>query len=131
MTELTNIVAEARRLDIVHPATQEPVGLVLILLPDSHPQVKGAARKTINDRINHRGKVGAEQIEAARGETDAKKQIALWQEAQKLIITNVCVIPITETGQVWARREKLKWGFDLKGSMSLGPLVTEQTHFVD
>ena len=66
-----------------------------------------------------------------RGETDAKKQIALWQEAQKLIITNVCVIPITETGQVWARREKLKWGFDLKGSMSLGPLVTEQTHFVD
>ncbi|HFT6991410.1 MAG: hypothetical protein KH046_00865 [Stenotrophomonas maltophilia] len=66
MTELTNIVAEARRLDIVHPATQEPVGLVLILLPDSHPQVKGAARKTINDRINHRGKVGAEQIEASR-----------------------------------------------------------------
>lgn len=66
MTELTNIVAEARRLDIVHPATQEPVGLVLILLPDSHPQVKAAARKAINDRINHRGKVGAEQIEASR-----------------------------------------------------------------
>lgn len=75
--------------------------------------------------------VADKQIEAARGETDAKKQIALWQEAQKLIITHVCVIPITETGQVWARREKLNWGFDLKGSMSLGPLVTEQTHFVD
>lgn len=41
MTELTNIVAEPRRLEIVHPASQEPVGLVLILLPDSHPQVKG------------------------------------------------------------------------------------------
>jgi hypothetical protein len=66
MTELTNIVAAERRLDIVHPATQEPVGLVLILLPDSHPQVKAAARKAINDRINHRGKVGAEQIEASR-----------------------------------------------------------------
>ncbi|PJL44751.1 hypothetical protein [Stenotrophomonas maltophilia] len=66
MTELTNIVAEPRRLEIVHPASQEPVGLVLILLPDSHPQVKGAARKAINDRINHRGKVGAEQIEASR-----------------------------------------------------------------
>ncbi len=37
MTELTNIVAAERRLEIVHPATQEPVGLVLILLPDSHP----------------------------------------------------------------------------------------------
>ncbi|WP_329845701.1 hypothetical protein [Stenotrophomonas sepilia] len=66
MTELTNIVAAERRLDIVHPATQEPVGLVLILLPDSHPQVKAAARKTINERINYRGKVGAEQIEASR-----------------------------------------------------------------
>ncbi|MGS7841859.1 hypothetical protein [Stenotrophomonas forensis] len=66
MTELTNIVAEARRLDIVHPGNQEPVGLVLTLLPDSHPQVKAAGRKAINDRINHRGKVGAEQIEASR-----------------------------------------------------------------
>ncbi|MCI1148976.1 hypothetical protein [Stenotrophomonas maltophilia] len=66
MTELTNIVAAERRLDIVHPGTQEPVGLVLILLPDSHPQVKAAARKAINDRINHRGKVDAEQIEASR-----------------------------------------------------------------
>ncbi|HFF2842349.1 TPA: hypothetical protein ACGCEE_000062 [Stenotrophomonas maltophilia] len=35
MTELTNIVAAERRLDILHPANQEPVGLVLILLPDS------------------------------------------------------------------------------------------------
>ena len=75
--------------------------------------------------------VADKEIEAARGETDAKKQIALWQEAQKLVIGNVCAIPITETGQVWARRDKLKWGFDLKGSMSLGPLVTEQTHFID
>ena len=66
MTELTNIVAEARRLDIVHPANQEAVGLVLTLLPDSPPQVKAAGRKAINDRINHRGKVGAEQIEASR-----------------------------------------------------------------
>ncbi|WNB79638.1 MULTISPECIES: hypothetical protein [unclassified Stenotrophomonas] len=66
MTELTNIVAAERRLDIVHPANQEPVGLVLILLPDSHPQVKTAARKSINDRINYRGKLGAEQIEASR-----------------------------------------------------------------
>ncbi|KOQ76416.1 hypothetical protein ABW45_11680 [Stenotrophomonas maltophilia] len=42
------------------------MGLVLTLLPDSHPQVKAAGRKAINDRINHRGKVGAEQIEASR-----------------------------------------------------------------
>ncbi len=66
MNDLANIVAVERHLDIVHPATQEPVGLVLNLLPDNHPQVKVAARKSINDRINHRGKVSAEQIEASR-----------------------------------------------------------------
>lgn len=66
MTELSNIVAAERRLEVLHPATQEPVGLVLVLLPDTHPQVKAAARKSINDRINHRGKVTAEQIEANR-----------------------------------------------------------------
>lgn len=66
MTELTNIVAAERSLEVLHPATQEPVGLVLILLPDSHPQVRAAARKSINDRLNHRGKVTAEQIEANR-----------------------------------------------------------------
>lgn len=66
MTELTNIVAAERRLDIVHPATDEPVGLVLILLPDSHPQVKAAARKSLNESISRRSKATAEQIEANR-----------------------------------------------------------------
>ncbi|WP_282254159.1 hypothetical protein [Stenotrophomonas sp. PS02299] len=51
MTELSNIVAAERRLEVLHPATQEPVGLVLVLLPDTHPQVKAAARKGINERI--------------------------------------------------------------------------------
>jgi len=66
MTELSNIVAAERRLEILHPATEEPVGLVLILLPDSHPQVRAAGRKTANERMSHRGKVTAEQLEAAR-----------------------------------------------------------------
>lgn len=66
VNELSNIVAAERRLEVLHPATQEPVGLVLVLLPDSHPQVKAAARKSINERLNHRGKVTAEQIESNR-----------------------------------------------------------------
>jgi len=33
MSELSNIVAAERRLEILHPATDEAVGLVLILLP--------------------------------------------------------------------------------------------------
>jgi peptide/nickel transport system substrate-binding protein len=75
--------------------------------------------------------VADKQIEAARTETDPKKQIALWQEAQKLIVADVCGVPITETAQVWIRKDKVDWGFELKGSMSLGPLLTEQAHFKD
>ncbi|WP_321936283.1 ABC transporter substrate-binding protein [Paraburkholderia sp. J8-2] len=75
--------------------------------------------------------VADKQIDEARTEADPAKQVALWQEAQRLIIQNVCAIPLTETSQVWVHNKKLNWGFDLKGSMSLGPLVTEQTSFSD
>lgn len=75
--------------------------------------------------------VADKQIREARTEIDPAKQIALWQEAQRLILKNVCAIPITETSQVWVHTQKLNWGFDLKGSMSLGPMVTEATHFED
>ena len=71
------------------------------------------------------------EIEAARTETDPKKQVELWQEAQKLIVADVCAVPLTETSQAWARTEKLEWGFELKGSLSLGPLLTEQASFKD
>lgn len=75
--------------------------------------------------------VADQQIEAARTEADPKKQIELWQEAQKLIVADVCGVPVTETGQVWIRKDTLDWGFELKGSMSLGPLLTEQSHFTE
>ncbi len=73
--------------------------------------------------------VADKEIEAARVETDPKKQIELWQQAQKLIVGDVCGVPLTETAQVWVRNEKLDWGFELKGSLSLGPLLTEQASF--
>nr|WP_312391877.1 hypothetical protein [Stenotrophomonas geniculata] len=66
MTELTNIVAAERRLDIVHPATQVPVGLVLTILPVSSPQVRAASRKLTNEGMVGRGKLTAEKIEAGR-----------------------------------------------------------------
>ncbi|HDS1039365.1 TPA: hypothetical protein QDZ42_004313 [Stenotrophomonas maltophilia] len=53
MAELSNIVAAERRLEVLHPSTQEPMGLVLLRLPDTHPRVKAAARKSTNDRLNH------------------------------------------------------------------------------
>jgi peptide/nickel transport system substrate-binding protein len=69
------------------------------------------------------------EIDAARTETDAAKQIALWRTAQEKIVANVCAVPLFETLLVWARRDTLDWGYELKGSMSLGPLVTERTRF--
>lgn len=69
------------------------------------------------------------EIDAARTETDAARQIALWRTAQEKIVANVCAVPLFETLLVWARRDTLDWGYELKGSMSLGPLVTERTRF--
>lgn len=75
--------------------------------------------------------VADKQIEAARTEADPEKQLELWHEAQQLIVEAVCGIPLTETAGVWARRDTLDWGYEFKGSMSLGPLLTEKTHFTD
>ncbi len=75
--------------------------------------------------------VADKEIEAAKTEPDPDKQIAMWQEAQKMIMENVCSIPLVETRLVWVRKDTLDWGYDLKGSMSLGPLLTEKTHFTE
>lgn len=69
------------------------------------------------------------EIDAARTETNRERQIALWHAAQEKIVANVCAVPLFETLLVWARRDSLDWGYELKGSMSLGPLVTERTRF--
>ena len=66
MTDLSSIVAAERSIEIKHPATDEPVGLLLTLLPDSHPQVRAASRKATNERLLNRGKVTAEKMESGR-----------------------------------------------------------------
>ena len=69
------------------------------------------------------------EIDAARTEPDERKRIALWQVAQSKIIARVCAVPLIETLQAWVRRADLDYGYELKGSLSLGPLITEATHF--
>ncbi|MCX7382993.1 MAG: ABC transporter substrate-binding protein [Alphaproteobacteria bacterium] len=69
------------------------------------------------------------EIDAARTEPDQAKQIALWETAQKKIVAQMCAVPLIETLQAWVRKDTLVYGYDLKGSLSLGPLITEQTHF--
>ncbi|MCB9947660.1 MAG: polyamine ABC transporter substrate-binding protein [Rhodospirillaceae bacterium] len=79
--------------------------------------------------FSHCGNADA-QIDAARVETDPEAQKALWEEAQRLLMENFCSIPIYENLQIWARHDYLDLGYELTGSLSLGPPVTESTHFV-
>jgi peptide/nickel transport system substrate-binding protein len=67
------------------------------------------------------------EIEAARSELDAARQIALWKTAQQKIIENVCAIPLFDEMQLWGRSEKLDLGYPLEASISFGPMITERT----
>ena len=66
-------------------------------------------------------------IDAARGETDPARQLALWAEAQRAIAAAACSVPLFDLRQVWARTSKLDWGYTLEGSLNLAPPVTEAT----
>ncbi len=71
------------------------------------------------------------EIKAAKAETDQAKQVALWKEAQSKIMANVCSVPLVESRLIYDRKASLDWGYDLKGAMNLGPIVTEKTHFTE
>ena len=73
--------------------------------------------------------VADKEIDAARVATDEKQQLADWATAQRKIAAAVCAVPLIETEQVWVQRDDVDLGYDLKGSLTLGPLITEQTHF--
>jgi len=67
------------------------------------------------------------QIDAARVSTNAEEQRRLWAEAQRILVQNVCGVPLIETLLVFARRDTVDYGYELRGSMSLGPLITERS----
>jgi peptide/nickel transport system substrate-binding protein len=69
------------------------------------------------------------EIDAARVEPDVAKAKALWRTAQIKLMENVCAIPSHEQLQVFGYKDNFVLGYDLKGSLSLGPMITEQTHF--
>ncbi|MEO8250190.1 MAG: ABC transporter substrate-binding protein [Burkholderiales bacterium] len=74
-------------------------------------------------------KVADAEIDAARSESDPVKQARDWEIAQQKIMKDVCVVPIFELQQVWGKRKTLDLGYDLEGSLTLGPPITEKTHF--
>lgn len=67
------------------------------------------------------------QIDAARVSTDVEEQKRLWAEAQRILVREVCGVPLIETLLVYARRDNVDYGYELRGSMSLGPVITERT----
>lgn len=71
------------------------------------------------------------EIDAARSETDLKKQKELWALAQKKIVDAVCAVPFSEQLVMWAWKDTLDFGHKVKGSLNLTPQVTEQTRFTD
>ncbi len=75
--------------------------------------------------------VADDEIEQARVEQDPEKQKELWKTAQQKIMEEICSIPIYENLQIWATKKNLDLGYDLVGSLSLGPPVTENTHFTE
>ena len=74
-------------------------------------------------------KVADAEIDAARSEQDKAKQAALWKTAQEKIIGEVCAVPVNEMLLLWAYRDALDLGYELKGALNLGPPVTENTRF--
>ena len=68
-------------------------------------------------------------IDAARVEPDAAKQKALWMSAQQKLVKDVCGIGLFEQLQVWAWRDSLDLGYELKGALNLSIPITEKTRF--
>lgn len=71
--------------------------------------------------------VADDQIVQARSEADMDTQMALWADAQQVIVDEVCSIPLFELLQVFARSPDVDLGYELEGSLSLGPVITEQS----
>ena len=65
-------------------------------------------------------KVADAEIDQARSETDKAKQLALWKTAQEKIVKEVCAVPVNEMMQLWAYKDSLDLGYELKASLNLG-----------
>jgi peptide/nickel transport system substrate-binding protein len=71
--------------------------------------------------------VADKEIEQARTAPDAETQLALWKQAQRKIMDDVCAIPLFELRQVWAHSDRLNFGYELNGALNLAPPITEAT----
>lgn len=70
---------------------------------------------------------GDADIDAARREKDADKQLAFVRAAQEKIGRDVCAIPLFDLLQVWVRRPEVDYGYKLENSLFFSPAITELT----
>jgi peptide/nickel transport system substrate-binding protein len=82
--------------------------------------------KNPNTNFAHYASVD-EQIDTARNESDATKQVALWKQAQVEALRDVVAYPIQYTNQVYARSTNVDYGHDLASVIQLYPGIDERT----
>jgi peptide/nickel transport system substrate-binding protein len=66
-------------------------------------------------------------IEAARVALDPNVQVALWKDAQEVILREVAALPFYVLKFVFARSDRLQYGYELKSSLALYPPINELT----
>jgi len=66
-------------------------------------------------------------IEKARVEPDAKKQKALWAEAQKKIIEDAVALPLCITKFVFGRKINVDLGYEMRSTLTLVTTIKETT----
>ena len=66
-------------------------------------------------------------LDKARVEPDVEKQKALWEQAQKKIMTDVPAYPLRITFVLLCRKKNIDLGYDLKQNITLHYQLTEKT----
>lgn len=74
-------------------------------------------------------RVADAEIDAARSEPDQARRDALWRTAQEKIAAHVCAVPLIEQLQLWAWRDTLDLGYDLRAALNLAPPILHTTRF--
>lgn len=65
--DISSITPSTNELNILHPATSEPIGLTISLLPLTSPPVRDVQRRITNESLRTRGKgFTSEKLDANR-----------------------------------------------------------------
>jgi peptide/nickel transport system substrate-binding protein len=109
---------------VIYSAARLPVADVYLTQFFHSRSIVGTPTAVTN--FSHCG-IADQAIDGARQTADPAKQKALWKEAQDELIKEVCAVPLYEQLQVWAHRDKLDYGYKLDASLTLGPIINEQS----